>query len=144
MKKLIILAVIALASSCSIIRPTAREVVTYFADYREYAAEGFLISPNPYTEDFESIGEIEIVITPAIKQYPEEGQPYDYRGEYLDYESIEYNEIVRIAVEKAKEKGADALVNFAISQTPISQSDADGIRVDGFVYHVKGFCIKRK
>lgn len=144
MKRIALLFFIAVISGCSALKPTARSITPYFADYRPYAAESFLISPNPYTEEFESIGEIEIVITPALKQYPEEGSAYDARGRYIDYEDISHDELLKIAVEEAKSRGADAIVNFSISKTPISASDTAGSYAAGEEYRIKGFCIKRK
>lgn len=144
MKKFIYtIAIAIIASSCGVLKPTERTVDLYFADYREFAEEGFLISPDSYTYDFESLGEIEMVITPAIKKYGEEGD-YGPRGTFLDYEEISHNELVKLAVEEAKKMGADAIVNFSITKTPIAAKDVWGTYASGSKYLIKGFCIKRK
>ena len=113
MKKLFI-AFFALVTliGCATVKETRRVVLTSFSDYRPYAAEGFLISPNPYTYNFESVGEIDIVVEPAMVKELTEGLYYNY--ETLVYETISYDELVKIAVDEAKAKGADALVNFSI------------------------------
>lgn len=144
MKKfLLLLASISILTGCSVMKTTEREVYTYFADYSKYAEVGFLISPDAYSGEFESLGEIEISITPAIKEYGSDGN-YGPRGKYLDYEVILYDEAVDIAVAKAIEKGANALVNFSITATEIASSDSWGQYAKGVKYNIKGFCIKRK
>lgn len=142
MKRLLLaIAVAVLAASCSTMNPTKRVVLTSFSDYRPYAEAGFLISPSSYTYAFESVGEIDIFITPAKVVVD---KPSMYNGavmKVLDYEEIEYAEMVEMAVNQAKEKGADALVNFSISK---GRTEAQpGIPSQPY-YHIKGFCIKRK
>lgn len=144
MKKILfIIPAILLLAGCAVLKPTERSVDAYYADYSKYAEAGFLISPDPYTGDFESLGEIEILITPAIKEY-KGNDGYNSRERYLDYELITHDEIVEIAVEKALAKGANAIVNFSISTENISKGDAWGQIAIGAKYTVKGFCIKRK
>jgi hypothetical protein len=144
MKKfLLLLASISILTGCSVMKTTEREVYTYFADYSKYAEVGFLISPDAYSGEFESLGEIEISITPAIKEHGSDGN-FGPRGKYLDYEVILYDEAVDIAVAKAIEKGANALVNFSITATEIASSDSWGQYAKGVKYNIKGFCIKRK
>lgn len=147
MKKLFI-AIFAVASliGCSAMKETQRTVLSSFSDYRQYAAEGFLISPSPYTYNFESVGEIDIVVEPAqiIKETPSL-----YSGgvptKTLVYETISYDELVKMAVDEAKAKGADALVSFSITKEKISQvNKMYGGYTYSHIYYVKGFCIKRK
>ena len=148
MRKLaILLSFAAILSSCSTIKPIPRIVSTSFADYRGYTQEGFLISPNPYTSDFESVGEINIIVTPAIKRSNSthaDGIYYTNSSSY-DYEQIPYDELVEIAVKEAKAKGADALVNFSIARETVSQVDRfHGRYIVGYAYNISGYCIKRK
>ena len=99
MKKFFI-AIIAFATltSCATMKPTQRVTLTQFSDYREYAKDGFLISPSPYTYDFESVGELNITITPA-KVITETTSLYSNATiNSLDYEKIEYEEMVDMAV----------------------------------------------
>jgi len=144
MKKLFI-AIIAVTSlvGCSAMKETQRTVLSSFSDYRQYAAEGFLISPSPYTYNFESVGEIDIVVEPAMVKELVKGQYSNY--ETLVYETIPYDELVKMAVDEAKAKGADALVNFSITKEKISQvNKMYGGYTYSHIYYVKGFCIKRK
>lgn len=144
MKKLaIIFAAIVVLVGCATVKETRRVVLTSFSDYRPYAAEGFLISPNPYTYNFESVGEIDIVVEPAMVKELTEGLYYNY--ETLVYETISYDELVKIAVDEAKAKGADALVNFSIVKEKISHPNKlHGGYTYSTIYYIKGFCIKRR
>lgn len=139
MKKFFI-AIVAVVTitSCSTMKETQRTILTSFSDYRQYAAEGFLISPSPYTYDFESVGEIDIVVEPAMVKVVK-SQYYNY--ETLVYETIPYDELVKMAVDEAKAKGADALVNFTITKEYVR--DTHGL-INEMYYNITGFCIKRK
>ncbi len=113
--------------------------VTFFID-----KQGFLISPSPYTYDFESVGEINIIVTPALKQG---GKVVwgETTNTGLYYENISTDELVEMAVKEAKSKGADALVNFSITLEDIRAVDSfKGGVAPGYRYYVKGYCIKRK
>lgn len=144
MKKLILLAAIVILSGCASIKPTQRAIYTDFADYRAYSEIGFLITPNAYSGEFESLGEIAIHIVPAIKMFPEEGEEYDGRGRYIDYENIKRQDLIDIVVKEAIEKGANAITDFAITSKEITKGDAMGQFCSGFEYWITGFCIKRK
>lgn len=146
MRKLIIaFACICFATSCGVtIVPHDRIVLTSFADYTKYTEEGFLISPTNYTADFESIGELHIEVKPALivrRQAPtyEDG----LKKTIYTYEEIEFSELVDMAVNQAKEKGADAIVNFSINSVDNSIHSDNGV-IYGRTYFIKGFCIKRK
>ena len=55
------------------------------------------------------------------------------------------DEMVEIAVKTAKEKGADAIVNFSIIKDKISEFNRfNGVYITGNTYYIQGYCIKRK
>lgn len=144
MKKIaiIIVAVLSIAG-CSTMKETQRTILASFSDYRPYTIEGFLISPTAYTYNFESVGEIDMIVEPAIVKEKVENGYSSY--ERLVYETIPYDELVKMAVDEAKAKGADALVNFSITKEKVSQTDTMyGGYTYKYIYYVKGFCIKRK
>ena len=143
-KVLLIIISCTMLAGCAVLKPTERTIHAYYADYSKYTEAGFLISPNSYTGEFESLGEIEIIITPGIKEFEAEADYFGSRGKYLDYEHITHDEIVDIAVSEAIAKGANAIVNFSIATQEISKGDAWGQVAKGIKYHIKGFCIKRK
>ena len=89
--------------------------------------------------DYEAIGELEIYVLPA--KIEKEIKPFEYSNavEYIiTQEDISDQELADIAVEKARETGANALVNFKIGKFPVSHNSSD------IFYIVTGFCIKRK
>lgn len=147
MKKVfIIIAAALLFASCSTLRPTQRVSQTIFSDYRQYTEQGFLISPNAYPGEFDAVGEINLIVTPALVK-TEIQSLYAGGGTRMGiaYEKISYDELVAMAVKEAKGKGADALVNFAIDVQEISSVDKMyGGYTTGYKYYVKGYCIKRK
>ena len=140
MKKILFFAVALLAiTACGGPKLTTRIVTSSLLDYRGYAESGFLVSPYAYTSEYDAIGEIEIYVLPAnvkkdVESQYTEGRTYTV----IAQEDISNQELADIAVEKAKETGADALVNFKIAQTPVSIGSSD------IYYTVSGFCIKRK
>ena len=140
MKKILLFIIAAaMLVSCGGPKLTSRVVASSLLDYREYAEQGFLVSPYEYTSGYDAIGEIEILIVPAkVKRMVESlysgGEPLLR----IAQEDISSQELADIAVEEAKKTGADALVNFDIKQLPVSLDSRD------IYYIVSGFCIKRK
>ena len=140
MKKILLFIIAAaMLVSCGGPKLTSRVVTSSLLDFRGYAEQGFLVSPYAYTSDYEAIGELEVYVLPA--NVKKEIKPFDYSNTVevrIAQEDISNQELADIAVEKAKETGADALVNFKIVQTPVSIGSSD------IYYTVSGFCIKRK
>lgn len=142
MRKLAIIFIALSAVACSTMKPTQRTSLSIFSDYREYAQQGFLISPSPYTYDFESVGEISIVVRPAKEVKTVPVYPGSINNtQKLVYEELSYDELVKMAVTEAKSKGADALVNFSITKEYVR--NAQGYEIEMY-YNITGFCIKRK
>ena len=83
--------------------------------------------------DYKSIGEFHIIVSPEKGYYkiPDEKNPNWYSIEYKSKE-LSLDELIEIAVNCAKGKGADAITNFRIDIDKQSNT-----------YHAKGFCIKR-
>ena len=141
---LILLLALICLYSCATFIPQQRSVTTVFLDYRQYASQGFFLSPNIYTGEHDALGELFIEVLPEQKEarIDSEGNPkgdldmvtYYFDGAY-GFERIYFDELLEIAVEKAKEKGADGICNLKINKTSAT----------GFVrYEVTGLCIKRK
>lgn len=98
----------------------------YFADYRPYTAEGFTISPSSSGFTYESIGSLEIVFVPGtvkrnsntLEKELQSGDKAWYElsdGDYgVTIYTPSYDLMVEKMVRKAKEMGADALLNFRI------------------------------
>jgi hypothetical protein len=141
MKRIAIIAALVAITSCATIKPTERKVYTYVSDYTAYSQAGFLITPQPYHGYYESIGEIDMHITPAFEQAAKE--KYGELWYTYGFETISSDEIVNMAVKQAVNMGADAISNFSITYKEIVRTYS-GHNYIGYEYHVKGFCIKRK
>lgn len=139
MKKNIVtfIAAIALAGcgAPQVIQQNEERVVVHFLDFEKYEKEGFFVSTTPYMMEYQNIGEVTIVITPQKGNFkvPSELNPNWYTIE-TKFETINYEEVLDIAVKEAKAKGADALVNLRVEHT---YSDRER-------YKITGLCIKRK
>lgn len=110
MKKILLFLGFCILTSCA----TGRFVETSFLDYREYANEGFYISPDPYQGVCANLGEVDIF------------------AEYVYADSV-----LALAVGKAKAINADGIVNVAIAAV----RDKNNIIV-GYTLH--GLLIKRE
>lgn len=146
MKKaiIILIAVLSLAS-CASIKPASRIVSTAFVDFRKFTESGFMITPNEYYGEHETIGEIRMEVVPAmVETYPElkknnkDGMPKPVVG----IELLTFQEVAGLAVERAKLLGADAIVNFKLvkeDREPLVLERNKSI----IKYVVYGLCIKR-
>lgn len=143
----------------------------YFADYRPYTAEGFTISPSSSGFTYESIGDLEIMFVPGkmktqpadAKMVPAQTQttdsvasedsllddfatwcattPTTATGSKTTLYEPDYGTIVERMVRQAQALGADALLNFRITQR--KESVKSGGRVfDVWVYVASGFAVK--
>jgi len=158
MKKLIFIIPIFLIlfSSCAPkiaknLTPSERVVIERFFDYSAFAKEGFMISPDPYAGTFDACGEIHLTILPgkSLKKgkdvFNDSMNKYE-TNYYLESETIPGQELLRIIVEKAKGKGADAITNFRFKSNSNSYYD-DLLRKEITVFlgfELSGFAIKRK
>ena len=107
-----------------------------------------MITPNPYYGEYTPCGEINITITPA---YPENTIEYWMSEGSIKYQNPEsgswrtkevkedskLDEIMEIAVNEAKERGADAITNFK-AEVKFYQNSSN---IESF--NLSGFCIKR-
>ena len=152
MKKTIILAVFSIIlCSCGI--TTRNRIVTpLFLDFRPYTSADFFLSPNPYTGEFEPIGELSVIVEPAVVKYEPKTETKYTDGIYaakptVVREQIPASELLDIAVAEALKMGANGISNLKIEIRPTHYSYTKGfvtkfIEVDE--YHITGFCIARK
>jgi hypothetical protein len=153
MKKILIIAVIALFTACSTFKVTDsardRKVFVSFFDFSKYSKAGFFISLNPYPGNFDPIGMIQVNIYPArvkktIESKEDENGFMTKEYEVFTDEVIKPDELLDLICNKAKELGADGLVNFddiEDYETHITQIGS----YKTFRCHIlKGFAIKRK
>ena len=121
-------------------KPTRRVVKTTIIDYRPYISEGFYLSPDPYTKDFDPIGEIRIEVTPALvdRDSPKSKASKCICNGGVWEEVVTSDELLRAAVKQAIALQANAIVNLKIT-TEIDE-DIEPTRK----YIISGFCIVRK
>lgn len=122
-------------------KPTRRVIKTTIIDYRPYISEGFYLSPDPYTKDFDPIGEIRIEVTPALvdRNSPKSKTTKCIISNNGVWEEVvTSDELLRAAVKQAIALQANAIVNLKIT-TEIDE-DIEPTRK----YIISGFCIVRK
>jgi len=140
--------------SCSTTRNLAqRQVNVFYSDYSKYAKEGFMITPDMYTGKYEACGEISIDVFPG-ELLKEEVDKRDEKeaiyspstNKYIVKENISNDELIKMAVDKAKEVGANALVNFkCLNVSYTYYSTTLNMVVTSFShFEVSGFAIKRQ
>lgn len=133
-------------SACGFPKETERVTLFSVTDFTPYTQKGFLITPEQYLGDYESIGLIKVYVWPAVKKY-ERGmnladENWEKRGsgeEVWLIERIDMKTIIDEAYKKASAMGADGIVRFNVTSSvdwssPLSMP----------YYEVGGFAIKRK
>lgn len=142
MKRLILLAVaVIVMCSCSVMTHQ-RYVSTMFLDFQPYTESGFFISPNPYTGQFEPVGEISIYVQPALQRPAKQIKGSYEDGLYVPnnasvvQESISSAELLEMAVKEARDKGADGISNFKCVRI------SDVSEIEPYHYEISGFAIK--
>ena len=109
----------------------ARAVLVGFADFRPYTTEGFFVSPDPYPgKDFTPIGELSLEVRPAWN--------YSQNGS-LSAETIGAAELLNTAVQEARKRGANGLVDYRVAKRYVTSSKGLTSLVDA--YEVTGLLI---
>ena len=150
MKRIIylLIATAALLSGCKSYPLAQRQIDTVVYDYRPFENEGFLITPTMYAGQYKSVGEIEVRVFPA-DVIAKSKQMYDgvanayYTTSFIDKEEIESSELLQIIVNKAKDLGADALVNFKGIKVYNSYYNGTVLIRTFSYYELSGFAIRR-
>lgn len=134
-----------ITSTCTGPQTVARDEVINVTgyDFSEYTDQGFLITPEQYLEDYQSIGLITVTQWPAVNKSVRSVPNSDGTG----YRKVEEFHSENINVEKAIDEiykvatnmGADAITRFDV--TPTSRMNGT-LRVQGV--EISGFAIKRE
>lgn len=138
MKKIAILAALLMLCGCSTFKPIQESSYASFLDFRPYTSEGFFLSPNPYTGEHETLGELYLEIQPAQVEITEHEMsshdlPMWYGTQAYGFKRINHAVLLQQAVEHAKAKNANALVNLKITK----HTQANRV-----YYSVSGLCIR--
>jgi hypothetical protein len=156
MRKLVTLfAVAALLSGCATELKVIYPVQTlYGIDFTPYTHKGFLITPEKYSGQYESIGIINYTAKPGAiyKLTGRKLNPFYASGgsepHYIDHyewavDSISFKDVLSKVYDICINMGADALVNF---QNEITSDSYTNIKNPTSItgYRITGFAIKRK
>lgn len=128
---------------CTETKEMDRVVIHYGFDFTKYTKDGFLITPEGYLGQYESVGYLDTYVLPAVKKREEkeevDGVTYIYQYNDLVVEKINTNDAIDEIYKKAKSMGADAIIHFSIRD--INYLNGTMI-VHGI--EVTGYAIKRK
>lgn len=113
MKKLIpILTAILVLSSCGVIQTREVQKRVLFIDYRPYADAGFYLSPNDYPGPHTPVGELNLVIDPAVVKVDNNDSPYI--SNWVTEKSLTADEILSMTVAEATKRGSNGISNLKI------------------------------
>lgn len=108
MKKLVfILATILSLSSCGVLQTRDLQKNVLFIDYRPYTEAGFYLSPNEYPRPHTPVGELNLVIDPAVVRS-------DYSSNWVVEKTLSADEILSMAVSEATKRGSNGISNLKI------------------------------
>lgn len=115
-------------------------------DFRPYTEQGFLFTPEVYTDPYEAIGLIEITYIPSVtisKTRDRPDQMYGYRIMYYNYdyyyiELLDADKLIAEMFDLATEMGANTLSNFNITGATVYNRN---IAIE--TVKASGFAIKR-
>lgn len=158
MKRITLITLVCIVvSSCGTLKTRDLQKTTLFLDYRPYTEEGIFLSPNAYTGQFEPVGQLELIIDPAVSRKTETPSAGYNDGIYKSsntsipvyYTPINAQELLDMAVSEAIKMGANGISNLKIIVEKIDYIYSEGKGLFSTVsftpierYIVSGFCIK--
>lgn len=118
MKKIFIFIALSLIlTSCG----TYTQIYSSVLDYRPYTENGFFISPNPYPEAHQPVGEIYITVYPGSKEVKQKATNSRFsdplyttpqRSSKSPDSEITEDKLLEMCVQKAVDMGANGISNF--------------------------------
>lgn len=99
-------------------------------DFTAYTAQGFMITPEMYRGDYESVGVINVLMHAEGKLVT---NPQNGVAEW-QFSALRVDDVVKEAHRRAVEMGADAIVNFSVKAAPgmVEMVTVPGVEVTGF------------
>lgn len=141
--------ILILVTSCAPMQkvvPLVEEL--YIVDFSPYAERGFLMTPERYEGNYESIADIEYIIKPGAEYKAIDGQDGDGEGykisQWVVTDTITLDDALAKVYEICVNMGADALVNYhgeKLTDTRVS-SLYGPVTITG--YRITGYAIRRK
>ena len=118
-------------------------------DFSEYSEEGFLITPEGYSGDYQSIGILQATLSPTAARL--RGNPSDAHvpeGSYIQGDWMinraSTEEVIEALQSRAEEMGADALIRFDLARIENTYTVGANETVEVPQYQVSGFAIDRQ
>lgn len=144
MRKILIVLSLVIFTSCasSKFETWETELRSSSYDFRPYTEQGFLFTPDKYTEPYDAIGLVEITYIPNISKAPSVTRPDQMRGYRImkagtTFYYVELPDIDKLLAEMfnlADGFGADALSNFKITKETVYNGNVpiETVKVSGF------------
>lgn len=138
MKKLVFLPIILFFIGCSSIKQIPAINQFYGINFSKYLDKGFLITPEPYLDDYDMIAIVNYMSTPELtKMTNSNGFIFWVKNKKITPEqaldSI-YNYCISI--------GADALTNFSLERVPVLHPTTGAVLEHGI--EISGYAVRRK
>ena len=144
MKKFALIIIAFILASCATYSP-----LVSFVDYSSYNNDGiFLTESNSVSFKYEPIGSINVLLysgfsnevkkAPIIEDKKEKGDDiyYSANNGRLKYKDATIQEALRLAVENARSKGANSIINIRYEYVPAFKNNPDG-------WHMSGMAVKK-
>ena len=138
MKYFIIISLI-FFSACRV-KEVQKLTLYYQYDFTDYTKKGFLITPESYTGQYESIALITVEIFPEVRKKTLEDDPQNKKFANYILGDISTKEVIDSLYTRAVKMGADAIINFNTNHD-LHYTNAS-LRVSGI--SASGYAIKRK
>jgi len=141
MQRIIILYFLFLLS-CKSVNQVSSITEYIVIDLRRYTEQDFLITTEKFNENYEAIGLLELSVFPGATRL-RNGQTLPentYKQGFWAVEKLSTEEAIDEIYNRAKEMGADAIMNFEL--TTVKKTIAIDLQLSGF--KMKGFAIKRE
>lgn len=148
MKTLSVLFVVALSGCMPPPTYIPRESQFLVVDFTKYTSKGFLITPEKYNGEYESIGTVRYILTPAAKMIvmkavrSPNGTLDETKG--WSVEKLSMTAALDSLYIGARSMGADAIMNFSAVEEQRDHVFTPTNRVNTSGYNLSGYAIRRK
>jgi len=112
----------------------------YSYDFTNYTKNGFLITPESYNGEYESIALIMVEVFPEVRRKSQQDDPKNKSYENYLLGDISTKEVIDSLYYRALRKGADAIINFNTNHNVFYMNGS--LKVNGIA--ASGYAIKRK
>lgn len=117
MKRLIyLLTVLVILNSCGVLETRELHKQVLFTDYTPYIEAGFYLSPNDYPGPHTPVGELNMIIDPAVVKADQSGYRDNIYQQKDQVHEVELNpqEILEMAVSEAIKRDSNGISNLKI------------------------------